>query len=413
VFAASAERRRNPVGERYTIAPVTPLSERGRIEEMPLLPQRARKRSHGTLFSFLLCVVVPLALASIYYVGYASDQYVSEFRFAVREASTPSISPMPSGMASLVGAAASSSFAENFMVTDYLTSRQIVDELQTKINVKTLYSRPFIDWWSLFDPTWQTEKFVRYWKNMVSANYDQITGVAVAEVRAFTPDDAFLIATTMVSLAEKLVNDVAMRPRRDAVGYAENEVKRAEDRLKNIRAQMTDYRDKESVIDPNSNVVASNTTLAQTLRSTLVQYETELASLTRQNLRGDAPSVLALKSRIYAAKQQLAQVEAQVAHAQGGGGSRSLSRVVGQYEQLDLERQTAQTLLTSAIQSLEQARLNAMVQPLYITPFVRPARPESPIYPNRFVAILTVGFACFFLWTIGLLVIRSIREHLA
>jgi capsular polysaccharide transport system permease protein len=300
---------------------------------------------------------------------------------------------------------------ENYMVVDYLTSRQVVDELQKRIKVKELYSRPSVDRWARFDPSQPMERFVEYWQKMVTAQYDMITGIAVARVRAFTPDDAYLIATNMVSLAEKLVNEIAMRSRLDAVRFSEQEVKRAQDRLNEIRAQVGEYRDKEAVIDPTSNVVASNTTLAQTLRATLMQYQTELAALRRQNLRSDAPTIVALQSRIFAARQQLAEVEAQVATAKEG--NRPLSHVVGQYEKLELERQVAQNILTSAIQTLEQARVNASVQHLYVTPFVRPARPESASYPNRVVAILTVGLACFFVWTIGLLIVRSIREHLA
>jgi capsular polysaccharide transport system permease protein len=296
------------------------------------------------------------------------------------------------------------------MVVDYLISRQVIDELQERIKVKELYSRPSIDRWARFDPSQPMEKFVEYWRNMVTANYDMITGIAVARVRAFTPDDAYLIATTMVSLAEKLVNEIAMRSRLDAVRFSEQEVKRAQERLSQIRTQISEYRDKEAVIDPTSNVVASNTTLARTLRSVLMQYQTELAALRRQNLRPDAPTIVTLQSRIFAAKQQLAEVEAQVATAKEG--NRPLSHVVGQYEKLELERQVAQTILTSAIQSLEQARVNASIQHLYVTPFVRPARPESATYPNRFVAVLTIGLVCFFIWTIGLLIFRSIREHL-
>jgi capsular polysaccharide transport system permease protein len=394
------------------VTPIPQAPERWRPEAFPLLPERRRKRSYGVIVSFLLFVALPIVAASVYYIFYASNQYVAEFRFAVRESSTPGpVTSATAAVGALVGATASSAVVENYMVTDYLTSRQIVDELQARVGVKALYARPFIDWWSRFDGSKPMEKFVSYWQKMVRADYDQITGVAVARVRAFTPDDAYLIATTMVSLAEKLVNDVAMRPRRDALRFAEEEVKRSENRLKDIRAQMTEYRDKEAVIEPNSSVVTSNTMLAQNLRATLIQYQTELGALSRQNLRPNAPTILALKSRIYAARQQLAEVESQVANSRGG--NRSLSRVVGQYEQLDLDRQTAQTILTGSIQSLEQARANAMVQPLYITPFVRPARPESSTYPNRLMAILTVGLACFFLWTIGLLVVRAIGEHLA
>jgi capsular polysaccharide transport system permease protein len=316
-----------------------------------------------------------------------------------------------SSLSALMGTSGSSAPIENYAVADYLTSRQVVDDLQAAINVKALYSRPSIDRWARFDPSNPTEKFVDYWQSMASAQFDMITGIAVAHVRAFTPDDAQLIAKTMMSLAEKLVNDMAMRSRLDSVRFAERDVKRAQERLNQVRTQISAYRDKESVIDPTSNVVASNTTLAQTLRTTLMQYQTELSALRRQALREDAPAVLALQSRIYAANQQLAVVEAQVATAKEGG--RPLSRVVSQYETLQLESQVAQTILTTAIQSLEQARVNASIQHLYVTPFVRPARPESSTYPERVKSIAMVGLVCFFLWTIGLLVTRSILDHLA
>jgi capsular polysaccharide transport system permease protein len=418
VVARSELRRRQDAGGRYSAEPVTAfpqIPDRTHSDAMLQLPQRMRKRSYGTLISFLLFVALPVVVAGIYYIVYASDQYVAEFRFAVRETpATPTSTTTTTGVPSLstmLGTAASSTMVENYMVADYLSSRQVVEQLQDRIKVKELYSRPAVDRWSRFDPSQPMEKFVQYWQTMVSAQYDMITGIAVARVRAFTPDDAYLIATTMVTLAENLVNEIAMRSRLDAVRFSEREVRRAQDRLTEIRTKLGEYRDKEAVIDPTSNVVASNTTLAQTLRATLMQYQTELAALLRQKLRYDAPTVVALQSRIFAAKQQLAQVEAQVATAREG--NRPLSHIVGQYEKLDLERQVAQNILTSAIQTLEQARVNASIQHLYVTPFVRPARPESATYPNRFVAILTIALACFFIWTICLLVIRSIREHLA
>ncbi|MPZ57856.1 MAG: hypothetical protein GEU91_15425 [Rhizobiales bacterium] len=415
---AEAAAKQEPVAPRRLdeVARVTPIPQvfdGNKVEDLPPLPQRGGKRSVVTFLSFLLCVILPTMVASVYYIFVASNQYVSEFRFAVRELSQTSASSSSlSGLASLLGAtSATSNSADNFMVTEYLTSRQVADELQANIKVRDLYSRPNVDWWARFDRLQPMEKFVSYWQNMVTANYDQITGVAVAQVRAFTPDDAYLIATTMVSLAEKLVNEISTRPRMDAVKFAEREVKRAEDRLRQIRTQIGDYRDKESLIEPNSSVVTSNNTLAQSLRATLVQYQTELAALTNQKLRPDAPYIVNLRSRIAAAREQLAAVEAQIANSKEG--NRSLSSVVGQYEQLDLDRQFAQTILTSAVQTLEQARASAISQHLYVTPFVRPARPESSTYPNRIVSILTIGLGCFFIWTIGLLVVRSIREHLA
>lgn len=386
--------------------------------EMSALPQRGRKRSYGTILSFALFVGLPLVVASIYYIFFASDQYVVEFRFAVRETSTTTTTTPTGALAAQFGLAASSNPAENYMAADYLLSRQIVDDLQEKIKLTSLYSRPEIDWWARFDASQPMEKFAKYWRDMATASFDQITGFVTAEVRAFSAEDAYLIGKTMVALTENLVNDVGKRSRMDSVRFAEQEVKNAEERLKSIRVQLSAYRNREGVIDPTTNVVASNTTLAQTLRTTLMQYQTELALLKQQKVGANAPPVQILESRINTTRGQLAAIESQVGSSENELKNRSisnrpLSNVVGEYEKLDLDRQFAQTALTSALQTLDQAKSNAVAQHLYITPFVRPSLPQSSTYPNRFMSILTIGFVCFLLWTIGLLVVRSIGDHLA
>jgi capsular polysaccharide transport system permease protein len=63
------------------------------------------------------------------------------------------------------------------------------------------------------------------------------------------------------------------------------------------------------------------------------------------------------------------------------------------------------------MQALTQARVNALTQHLYITPYVRPHLPESSIYPRRFLSVLMVGLMAFSFWVAGLMIVRSIRER--
>ena len=95
------------------------------------------------------------------------------------------------------------------MVTEYIKSEQAVIDLEKRIGLRALYARPSIDFLSRVAATVPIEKFVNYWDYMVSASFDQITGTSVAEVRAFTPQDAYLIATTLVALSEDLVNETS------------------------------------------------------------------------------------------------------------------------------------------------------------------------------------------------------------
>ncbi|WP_422012266.1 hypothetical protein [Reyranella sp.] len=375
------------------------------------LPQRRGGRSLGGFLSFSLCVLLPAVLAAIYYFGFASPQYVVEFRFAVRDTNgTVSTSAATSGIIASLGVSSASNSNENYMVTEYMTSLQAVHDLQKRINLRQIYSRPFIDFWSRLDVSRSTEAFAKYWKdNVVKATYDTVTGISTGTVHAFTAEDSVLVATTLLSSADEMINDVAQRPLREAVRFSEAEVKRAEDRLRQIRDDLAKYREKEGLIDPMNNVVLSNATLAGTVRGLLTQLQTDKAALGKQGLGPNAPPVRSLDMRIKATEEQLKAIEAQVSSQPTGTG---ISPLVARYEALDLERQFAQSMLTSTMQSLEQARANAVTKRLYITPFIQPALPQTSTYPNRFVATLTVTIACLFLWTIALLVSRSIKEHL-
>lgn len=399
------------IEQRLTVLPIPHFPQSSDIDEPKLLPLSAGAIKHQLRqhLGFVICVLMPIFVATLYFGFIASNQYVAEFRFAVKDVSSQGAAAAgASGIMAALGGGGGSSAYNNYLVTDYLTSRQAADELQKRINIISLYSRPETDWWARYNSSRPIEKFVSYWQGMITANYDMVTGIATAQVRAFTPQDALLIAKSMLKLSEELVNRIDSRAQNDAVSFAQKEVDRAEARVKVIRAKLTEFRNRLGVIDPNASVVASNSTLVQNLQSNLSQLEMQMATLINQKLSPTGPAVQALKSQIKSTKEQLTSIEANVVHTRTG---ETLSSAIAEYEQLDLERQFAQNMLTSALQALDGARANAAAQHVYITPFISPNLPESASYPRRFMSILTVGALAFGVWLAGLLVVRSIRER--
>ena len=411
---AKQERR---IEQRLTVVPGRAPSTENRpdLDRGPRFalpgPTPRRARPYGTYISFVVAVVLPIIVASIYYGFIASNQYVAEFRFAVKDTSISTSSSIGTSLSSLLGAGSGAAPLENYIVADYLTSRQAVEELERRIHVRSLYARPQIDWWERFNLSKPMEKFVSYWQNMVTSNYDIVTGIATAQIRAFSPDDALLISSTLVKLSEELVNGIANRSNLDAVRFAEKEVESAQNRLKKVRADLTQYRNKVGVIDPATSVVATNSTVQQSLQGNLTALETQVSTLLNRHLSPTSPAIMTLQNQIKATKDQLAAVEATVAAGKERAGGASLSAVIAEYEQLDLERQFAQALVTSAMQALEQARAMAASQRLYITPYVRPSLPESSTYPRRIFSIFVVGILAFLMWVIGLLTVRSMFER--
>jgi len=398
-------------------APVGPTSRSDAAEvnvdiQLPELPRRSQKRRWGGLVSFFVCVVLPTIIAGVYYFGYATDQYVASFKFTVRDISTTtSTSSASDALTAMVGITGTSSPFENYMLVEYMTSRQAAQDLQTKIDIVTRYSRPFIDFWSRLDSPASMERIAKYWKLMAKVEYDTVQGTSAAEIRAFTPEDALLIAKTLLSLGEDLINEMVQRPQREAIQYAEVEVKRAENRLKTTLTELAAFRDESGVIDPIANLVTSNAKVAADLRSSMATMQTEVASMRRQGLSPNAQQLQSMQIRLKATEDQLKEVEAQISKAKQSGDA-PISRIVARYEQLELERIFATNMLTSTMQSLEQARANASAKRLYVTAFVKPAEPQVSTYPRRIIAVLTVAGASLLLWTISLLVGRSIGEHL-
>lgn len=380
------------------------------IIDLPSPPQSKPTFSRSTLLSFALCVLLPLIAASIYYFAIASDQYVVEFQYTVREGKSGSPSSMPSlqGAASLMGMA--SSAVDDYTVTNFVTSRQAILDIQKKFDLRSMFSRDEVDYFSRLPADAPIEKFSTYWQRMVSASYDQITGIGTAQVRAFSPEDALKIANTLLSLSEELINKISNRPQLDAIRFAEADVARAEERLKQARLAMTQFRNTEQVIDPQSSVVTSNANLSQTIRATIAQMETELATLRKGRVAASGTLVSSLEARIKAAREQLAVVESQVKETQHGNNP--LAQVVGRYEELTLEQQFSQSMLQSAMTSLEQARAYALAQHIYVSPFVYPSLPQSSTYPRRTLSVIVVGLFAMLLWMTGTMIVRSIQEQL-
>ena len=400
------------IEQHLTVIPQQRLVPDSQLPGAFVLPQRthpATRRTYSSFIGFAICVILPVIIASVYFGFFASNQYVAEFRFSVQDTTSGS-NAATNNLLALAGVTGGANSNDNYLVTDFLSSREAIEELQKRISVEGLYTKPTIDWWSRFNKSEPIESFVHYWQKMITTNYDQVTGIATASVRAFSPKDALLIANTLITLSEQLINGIATRSQQDAVRFAKNEVEQAQNRLRDIRAQLTAYRDKYGVIDPTTSVAASNSSLIQTQRANLAQLETQLATFQSQKLSPNAPAIVNLKNQIKSTKTQLAKTEADV--GQGANGT-ALSNVVGQYEKLNLDLQFAQSMVTSTMQALAQARSNAAAQHLYITPYVRPSLPQSSTYPRRLQSVVLVGAMALAFWLIGLLVLRSIRERFA
>lgn len=119
--------------------------------------------------TFIIVVLAPLAVAAVYYLSIAADQYVAEFRLSLRTVDAPRVEPLL-----LLGsdAAHTTAASESQIVTQYIASRAIVDELDPALDLRKLFSPPAADWWARLALPASIEELVRYWRNQVDPFYD-------------------------------------------------------------------------------------------------------------------------------------------------------------------------------------------------------------------------------------------------
>jgi len=375
-------------------------------------PTNARRYVSLRALSFVIVVLLPVAIAAVYYLAIAADQYVAEFRMSLRTMDAPRIDPL-----ALFGDMGHTTAAgESQIVTQFIASRAIVDQLDPKLDLRRMFSTPQADWWARLWLPATAEQLVYYWQNHVDPFYDTSTGTIIVRARAFAPDDALRLAQAIVASSEKLINDLSARARHDALDYAEADVAAAETRLKAALAAIREFRDKEGMIDPGQ-TASADTTLVTKLRDDLLKANSELATLSAY-MRDDAPAVRVLKARIKSLEaQQHLLAHEMTANTAGlspapAAVPPALSRELGSYEALDAERKFAEAAYEHALETLDRARDNADRQHIYIESFVPPSLPQSSLYPRRWRSLGTVALIAFAIWAIGSLAVQSIRDHL-
>lgn len=351
--------------------------------------------------AFLIVVVAPFVLATIYFLLIASPRYVSEARFIVRAAEDSR--PSSLGMA-LEGVGLSTTTSDAFAVHEYMTSRDGFDELTRRFDLRRMLGRG--DMLSRYPRPWEdrsNESFFTAFQRFTTVGYDSTTGISTLRVEAFEARDAQRLNDAMLASGEALVNRLNERAALAAIRDAEAARGRARDRLTQAQARLTAFRSEQRYIDPTL-TAREGSQLIGGLMATVAELRAE-----RQQLAGQAPQspqLAMIDSRIRAFEAQIAEERRKIA-----GNSNSIAPQVSVYEDLVLERELADKELTAANTALTTAEQDARRQKLYLDRIVTPSLPDAAIQPKRLLSILTVLFSALLAYGVGWFIWAGAREH--
>ena len=389
-----------------SIAPKPAVAEAPPVAPVkPTAPAARMKRRHwGLILSFLLLVIAPVAVSVWYLYFVAADQYSSRVGFSVR--SEDSVSPTE-----LLGGIASFSTGESKdtdVLFEFIQSQQLVKQIDDRINLKGLFSKPENDPVFALETGGAIEDLLSYWKRMVNVHYDAGTGLIDLRVKAFAADDAQLIAKEIFSASSELINELTAISRNDATRYADTELDKAKKQLKSIRQEMTQFRGRTQIVDPSADVQGQMgllTTLQAQLAEALIDFDllSEVTSSTDPRIEQSQRKIDVIEKRITAERKKFGFNDI--------NDDTEFSELLGQFEVLTVERQFAEQSYFAARAAYETALAEAGRQSRYLAAYVKPTLAETPEYPQRaLIASLIFGFALL-IWGIAILIVYSIKDR--
>jgi len=366
--------------------------------------------------TFMLFVAVPSAIVSVYMIFFASDQYHSSASFAVRNTSSTAGATDLLGMVMQSGA--DTTVSNSYILIDYLKSQPFLEAVMKEFDLNRIYSNGDWDWYFRMGTDLPVEAKLSYWESRIDTKFDQASGIIVVDVLAFTPEDARNIMEFIVQKSEDLINNLSETARRQAIRSAQESVATAEVRLRTVRRQILNYRETAQEISPEDNAKLAFQMIGE-LESQITTKQTTLKTL-EGYLDPKSPRMTMLKQEIKGLQRQL-DTERQrlgggansvaAAAATNASSDNSIPYRIGNYSDLELEKQFAEEYYTTALAGLEKAKAEAAAKELYLATFIPPTLPQHAQYPQRGIYILCTFLLLFGIWLIGVLTFYNIRDR--
>ncbi len=375
----------------------------------PVEAARLRRRHRGLAVSFVLLVLLPLALVIGYLWFVAKDQYASVSGFTVRQEEGGGASELVGGLVKLTGSSVNS---DGDILYEYILSQALVQRVEDQVGLRTHFSAywekdPVFSLW----PDASIEDLEWFWRRIVRISYDQGSGLMEVRVLAFSPEKAHEISQKILEESQRLINAVNDTAREDATRYALDDLQQAVERLKASRESLSAFRTRTQIIDPEADITARlgvMTNLQQQLAEALIAHDLllETTSKTDPRLAQAQLRIQTIKERIRLERQAFATGDIEI-----GAVGEDYPKLLAEYEGLIVDREFAEQTYRAALTAVDLARANAQRQSRYLAIYIPPTFSESSEYPQRFIIAGLVALLLVLSWATMALVYYSIRDR--
>ncbi|WP_439097932.1 capsule biosynthesis protein [Campylobacter devanensis] len=349
-------------------------------------------------------VIYIMIVVIFYYTFIAADRYVSNVSLSVK--STDGGSPVSlSGIESLVGVA-SSSTEDIKLLQEYIKSFDMLQKLDEKINLRSLYEKQKIDLFFRIYSSTSKESYLKYYRDRIHILFDDTTGLLNVAVEGFSPEDARNISAAILEECERFINEISHNIAREQLRFAQGELESAKQKYKDAKNELLAFQNEYGVFDPQS-LAKTKAGFITEIELQISKKETELNTM-RSYLNDNAPEIAALKAELRAHREQLEKERRKVA---SNASQDKLNDVVAQFEALYLNLSFAEDVYKTAITAVETTRIEIGRKAKQVVVIQSPYVPDSAAYPNKMYNIITIFVILTLIFGVVRLVRAIIDEH--
>ena len=369
-----------------------------------------RFRSMSTSRPFVIFVVAAAVILGIYYFFLAAPLYISEASFSIRGRDAPSAGA--SLMASIGGAMGGGGASAGPTTTDsaelqtYVESYAMANKLDQEYHLRDIYSQSRLDFLNWLPKSASRDRYLEFYRRMVKISVDHDTDLMNVKVKAFDPKTAQVLASAILRHSADYLNELSATIRHDTLRTSELELQDAENKVRQARLTMTNYRASTSTLDPVSSAGAVSAGIYG-MRQEVLELKAELASLLSFNQPGSS-AVAQTEARIRGLQAQIAAQEGRIANT---SASDSIAERLKTYEGLQIASDYADRQLVAALSAYDSARNLANQRERFVVPAVPPNLPDEPTEPHRLAAFLEAMLVLIAIYGIVALAIAGVRDH--
>lgn len=349
---------------------------------------------------FTAMVLAPWLLAAVYYVGIASERYVSTATFMVER--SDGSSNMAEGF-NLFGISPQAS-NDLKILENFIQSPDLLNKLEADLNLRQHYTHS-ADWLSNLDSDASYDDFLSYYRDHIGIRYNDSNGLLDLSVQAFSPEMAERIASRILLHSEAFVNHISHSLAAEQQAFVEKEVLQYESKLRGATAEVVRFQNQYGLLSATEQSVALSSVLNE-LQAELIRHRTEKQTLSSY-LNPNSAQIIALDQRINALEQQLSEEQKRLT----SDDKTSMNTLSAQQQELQLDVELATKAYTSALVALETTRTEASRKLKALVVISSPYLAEDATYPRVLYNLTNIFIVLLMLFALARMTYATVMEH--